>query len=115
MMGPINHNDDVINDDANDDADDNDANDYDEHKWKWLMMRTRLTIWCSNVFPIFSSYFQSLLIIIPKSFFTKWSKYTGANPGSSDLRLVSPLPLQGDDDDGDYGDGGHKYADHDWS
>ena len=34
MMGPINHNDDVINDDANDDADDNDANDYDEHKWK---------------------------------------------------------------------------------
>ena len=29
--------------------------------------------------------------------------------GSADLRLVSPVPLPGDDD---YGDGGHKYADH---
>ena len=53
---------------------------------------------------VFSSYFQSLLIIIPKSFFTKWSKNTGANPGSSDLRLVSPLPLPGNDDYGDYDD-----------
>ena len=33
----------------------------------------------------------------------------------ADLRLVSPLPLPGDDDydnNDDYGDGGHKYADH---
>ena len=75
MMGVIDHDDDVGNDDANDDADDandNDANADDEHKWKWLMMRTirrtLLTIWCcSNVFPIsshhisslFSSYFKS--------------------------------------------------------
>ena len=29
--------------------------------------------------------------------------------GLADLRLVSPVPLPGDDD---YGDGGHKYADH---
>ena len=32
--------------------------------------------------------------------------------GSPDLRLVSPVPLPGDDDYDDYGDGGHKYADH---
>ena len=37
MMGVIDHDDDVGNDDANDDADDandNDANADDEHKWK---------------------------------------------------------------------------------
>ena len=33
MMGVIDHNNDVGNDDA-DDANDNDANDDDEHKWK---------------------------------------------------------------------------------
>ena len=35
--------------------------------------------------------------------------------GSADLRLVSPVPLPGDDDYDDYddyGDGGYKYADH---
>ena len=67
-------------------------------------------------------YFPSLLIIFPKSETPKssFSKYnifssTGANPESSDLRLVSPPPVPGDDDydnHDDYGDGGHKYAGH---
>ena len=67
-------------------------------------------------------YFPSLLIIFPKSETAKssFSKYnifssTGANPESSDLRLVSPPSVPGDDDydnHDDYGDGGHKYADH---
>ena len=54
MMGVIDYNDDADDDDANDYADDNDVNGDDEHKWEWLMTRTSLTIWCSNVFPIHS-------------------------------------------------------------
>ena len=63
-------------------------------------------------------YFPSLLVIFPlsshhisKVLLHQMIKIhtTGANPGSSDLRLVSPLPLPGADD---HGDGGHEYPDH---
>ena len=121
-MGVINH-DDVCNDDASDDSD---ANNDDEHKWKWLMMRTtrtRLTIWCSNVFPIsfhhiskeWDGKFQKFKIQCDSKFLlhqmikVQYVSLHRCKSGSADLRLVSPVPLPGDDD---YGDGGHKYADH---
>ena len=92
-----------------------------------MMMNTNGNDWwwgrqgLVSVFGV-QMYFPSLLIIFPKSETPKssFSKYnifssTGANPESSDLRLVSPPPVPGDDDydnHDDYGDGGHKYADH---
>ena len=63
---------------------------------------------------LFLSYFQRVRRQSPPSANTIFSS-TGANPESSDLRLVSPPPVPGDDDydnHDDYGDGGHKYADH---
>ena len=95
-----------------------DANNDDEHKWKWLMMRTtrtRLTIWSSNGFPISSCHISKEWdgkVLLHEMIKVQYVFLHRCKSRSSDLRMVSPRPVPGDYDD--YDDGGHKYDDVWW-